>query len=138
MKYNLEKEIEASEFIMGKILADNAYAQNIYAAMCNVQWQKREVLPILSDDLWTCSWRYAGGMVARFRGQGDYMDYYCSGIRSDDTIEDERFIEMTKEDQELYLEAKRYASEGEVTKEVEEDLLSIGWQPVYYDPEDLI
>lgn len=87
--------------IKDKLRQDRGYATDMYRAMCNMQWfygieecakepQEREV--------WTCSWRYAGGMIAKLRCQGeDYMDFYCSG------------------------------REGTVTQEIREDLAELGW-----------
>jgi hypothetical protein len=106
---------------MAKIRTDDRYAQNLYAAMCNIRWQPRDVIPILKDEYWSCSWRAAGREVADLRARGeDYMDYYCSGIRggtSYDLVNDDKYFERTG-----------FVSEGEVTEEIEQDLLSIGWQ----------
>ena len=42
--------------------------------------------PILSKDgrWWQCSWRHSGGIVSNLREQGDYIDWYCSGIMADE------------------------------------------------------
>lgn len=54
------------------------YATDIYRALCNMRWKKVGIIP-----LYSCSWRYAGGMVAGLRNVGeDYMDFYCSGNES--------------------------------------------------------
>ena len=45
---------------MQKVRNDEDYARKLYAALCNMQWQKREVWPLLAEDLWACTWRYAG------------------------------------------------------------------------------
>jgi len=99
------------------------YAQNLYCAMCNMRWQKREVMPVLKDEYWSASWRSAGGIVAEIRNCGeDYMDWYCSGIGG-------AFSYSGDEDERVMAE-KRFVSEGTVTEEIEHDLLQLGWQPV--------
>lgn len=108
-KNNLEYDLRSSEYIVEKC-KNRAYAQNIYAALCNNEFQRNDVMPILKDETWTCSWRYAGGIVADLRGEGDYLDWYCTGIRHDDG-------ELTNS----------YIGEGEVTDEVREDLFKLGW-----------
>ena len=108
-KNNLEYDLRNSEYIVEKC-KNRAYAQNIYAALCNNEFQRNDVMPILKDETWTCSWRYAGGIVAELRGEGDYLDWSCTGIRHDDG-------ELTNS----------YIGEGEVTDEVREDLFKLGW-----------
>ena len=80
-----------------KFKVQNAdYATNLYRALCNVEWNR------VSDKtiLWSCSWRYAGGMIASLRHCGeDYMDFYCSG------------------------------GEGTVDPEIQDDMLKLGWEP---------
>lgn len=113
---NLEFDIIRAPEILEK-LKNPAYAQNLYAAWCNQEWQKREVFPILSDTTWSVSWRTAGGIVARLRGEGEnYMDYYCSGILNDDE-----------------LLALGFVTEGVVTDEIKQDLAKLNW---YLIPED--
>lgn len=110
MDRDLYEDINANAKIMQK-LQDNRYAQNVYAALCNMRWQPAEVWPVLQDEYWTCSWRSAGGLVSDLRGQGeDYMDWYCSGISNGDA--DGR---------------ERYVSEGTVTDEIREDFGRLGW-----------
>ena len=108
-KNNLEYDLRSSEYIVEKC-KNRAYAQNIYAALCNNEFQRNDVMPILKDETWTCSWRYAGGIVADLCGEGDYLDWYCTGIRHDDG-------DLTI----------NYVGEGMVTDEVQEDLFKLGW-----------
>lgn len=115
---NLEYDLRTSAQIIEKC-RDTRYAQNLYAALCNMQWQRLDVMPILKDEYWSCSWRYAGGIVANITGRGDYMDWYCSGIRDNDA------------------EANGYVGEGHVTQEIRDDLYQLGWQPEEW-PEDSI
>ena len=127
---NLEEEIWRDDEILNKIRTRDDYAQNVYAAFCNMRWCPRELVPALRQDdkkdLWHCSWRSAGGLVADWQGKGgDYMDWYCSGIRGGLSIDG-------KEDAE-YFERTKYVSEGEVTEEVEKDFNRLGWFPVPWD-----
>lgn len=124
-EYDLQDEIRDCSWIMAKIQAeDRRYAQNLYAAWCNMQWCKREMWPILSERYWSASWRGAGGIVAELRGKGeDYMDYYCSGIREVSYNEEEN----------KWWDERGYAREGEVTEEIAKDLYDLGWIPVPYD-----
>ncbi len=46
----------------------------VYSALGNVEWEHE------LGTRFHCSFRYAGSMVARIYGDGDYMDWYCSGI----------------------------------------------------------
>ena len=80
LEHDLETDLSKTSWIVDKIRNDDSYAQNLYAALCNNQFQKSEIWPILKDEVWSCSWRYAGGVIADIREQGDYMDWYCSGM----------------------------------------------------------
>lgn len=119
MDRNLEQDLWQSEKILKKIRDSKDYAQNVYAAMCNMRWQPLEVIPILKDEYWSCSWRAAGGLVARLVGSGgDYMDWYCSGI-GDETPDTGRWINRPR----------TFVPEGTVTDEVLEDFKELGWTP---------
>ena len=82
---DLVQDIYRDDEILNKIRTRDDYAQNLYAAWCNMQWCPKEFWPILRQDpdkdLWGASWRGAGGIVADIRKCGEsYMDYYCSGM----------------------------------------------------------
>jgi hypothetical protein len=115
-KNNLEYDLRSTEWICNKAKASDAYAQNIYAALCNQDWQKNEVWPLLKGETYSCSWRYAGGIVADMREQGDYIDWYCSGIRGEQGID--------------YEPPLTFVSEGTVTDEIREDFFKLEWIPV--------
>lgn len=99
-KNNLEWDLRTTEWIVAKVKADNDYAQRLYATLCNNEFQQQDVWQVLKNHSWSCSWRYAGGVVANIREEGDYMDWYCSG------------------------------NENTIDEEVEEDLLNLGWRVV--------
>ena len=123
---NLEYDLRSTDWILNKVRDSESYAQNLYAAMCNRSFIRNDVWPILKDQEWSCSWRYAGGIIADMREQGDYIDWYCSGIRGE--VNDEEFGQMTKAEQENYLLMKNtFVGEGHVTEEIREDLLRLGW-----------
>ena len=124
-KDNLEFDLRSTEWILEKARSDEVYAQNLYAAMCNNEFVKREMWPILKDQRWSCSWRHAGGIVADMRQQGDYIDWYCSGIRNE--ITEQEFKELTLEQQEMHKKFDAYVPESVVTDEIENDLYKLGW-----------
>ena len=119
-KFNLERDMKDAAWFVHKVRTSESYAQNLYAALCNNAFQKVEVVPILKDEVWSCTWRYAGGIVADIRCEGSYMDWYCSGIGG--TID-----ENSKDN--------GYVSESHVTDEIKQDFEKLGWLVVkdYYD-----
>jgi hypothetical protein len=127
-KNNLEYDLRSTEWICDKAKAREEYAQNIYAALCNQDWQRNAVWPLLKGQTWSCSWRYAGGIVADMREQGDYMDYYCSGIRGGAATDDSELTDEQRARIEWY--DKHFVGEGHVTDEIREDFFKLGWIPV--------
>ena len=124
-EYNLEYDLRTSDYIAEKCKTEH-YAQNLYAALCNNEFVKNDVWPLLTDKRWGCSWRYAGGIIAHIRQEGDYIDWYCSGINND--WSDEEYQNASKENQERYLYTKNnFVGESVVTDEIREDLLKLGW-----------
>ena len=105
--FNLADELANSTEICEKVLSDEEYAKDLYRALSNMQWRKRELMPLLRNELWSASWRCAGGIVAELRQEGDYLDWYCTG------------------------------GEGTVTDEIKADLARLGWDPVEYPDDDL-
>ena len=93
---SLEYDIETDWLL--KKLKDDSYAESVYNALCNNEWEHVE-----TQEVFHCSWRYAGGIVShnrkRFKDKGFecYLDYYCSG------------------------------KEGEVTAEIARDFAKLGW-----------
>lgn len=131
---DLEQELINSELIRGKC-AEDRYAQNLYAAMCNMQWQPQEIWPILKNELWSRSWRAAGRIVADIRNSlnitddagniiyEDYIHWYCSGMQADyndDGVRDS-------------VQPSGFVAEGEITEEIRADLALLGWRPVPYE-----
>ena len=107
---NMEWDLVTTDWILDKVRVSESYAQNLYAAMCNNGFIKLEVIPVLKGEEWSCSWRYAGGIVADMRQQGDYIDWYCSGIRNEDCTEQDKYV-----------------GEGCITDEIRTDLQNLGW-----------
>ena len=126
-KDNLEYDLRSTEWIIEKAKSDNVYAQHLYAAICNNEFQRNDVWPILTGKKWGASWRHAGAIVADMREQGDYMDWYCTGIQSDEPIDDEIFQNMDDHQRREIFESKAYVSESVVTDEIREDLFKLGW-----------
>ena len=131
---NMEYDLRSTQWIVDKTKGDDVYAQHLYAAMCNNSFTKNEVWPILTEKQWSCSWRHAGGIIADMQEKGDYIDWYCSGIRDSNALDDDEFRALTKEQQEAYIQGKAYVSESVVTDEIREDLLKLGW--IVIDNED--
>ena len=122
---NMEYDLLTNGWILEKVRADDAYAQNLYAAMCNNDFIKMEVVPILRQDpdkdFWGASWRYAGGIIADMQQKGDYIDWYCSGMGG---------LSGYDKDSETYEEWQtrtKYVPEGMITDEIRNDLQRLGW-----------
>jgi hypothetical protein len=116
-KDNMEYDLRSTEWILEKVRTSDSYAQNLYAAICNNDFQKLDVIPILKDQTWSASWRYAGGIIADMQQKGDYIDWYCSGIRNDPEYDPEVNISFPN----------GYVPESVVTNEIREDLKRLGW-----------
>lgn len=132
---NMEYDLRSTQWIVDKAKNSEVYAQNLYAALCNNDFTKNDVWPILTEKRWSCSWRSAGGIVADMQEKGDYIDWYCSGIRDAKDLDDDQFQQLTREQQEIYIQCKSYVSESVVTDEIRSDLLKLGWI-VIDDPND--
>lgn len=89
---NLFRDVIDSQTIKTKMRASKDYCKRFYAAMCNT-----DVYKIGEAGEYGYSWRSAGGLIADILGEGDYLDWYCSG------------------------------NEGYVDDEIAEDLKEIGW-----------
>ena len=109
---NMEYDLRSTDWILKKVRNNDTYAQNLYAAMCNNEFIRNDVWPILTEQRWSCSWRYAGGIIADMQEKGDYINWYCSGIRDHDAN---------------HPDLKNYVGEGHVTDEIRSDLLKLGW-----------
>ena len=116
-KNNLEYDLRTSDLIKQKCEASEAYAQNLYAALCNNEFMKNDVIPILTEQTWGCSWRYAGGIIADILERGDYIDWYCSGIKMHDSTGEDHPQGIWRD----------FVGEGEVTDEIRNDLLQLNW-----------
>jgi hypothetical protein len=118
---NMEYDLVTTDWILAKARASKSYAQNLYAAICNNDFTKREMWPILKEEKWSASWRSAGGIVADMRQEGDYIDWYCSGIGGQNA-------EYNSEETDQQWQARTgYVPESVVTQEIEDDLYKLGW-----------
>ena len=115
-KHNLEWDLRTTDWILEKTRKSKQYSQNLYAALCNNDFIEIDVIEILKDRRWSCSWRYAGGIVANMRCEGDYIDWYCTGISNNNYQDD---LDSPIPD--------GYVAESVVTDEIREDLRRLGW-----------
>ena len=111
-KDNLEYDLRSTKWICDKAKSTKTYAQNLYAALCNNDFQKNEVWTRLENKTWGCSWRHAGGIVADMREEGDYVEWYCSGIQGEP---DDDWVDLG------------HVPEGTVTDQIHKDLFRLGW-----------
>ena len=127
-KANMEFDLRSTDWILAKVRDSDNYAQNLYAAMCNMQFQKIEAWPILKNERWSASWRSAGGIIADMQGKGDYIDWYCSGIGSK-----EDGYGLSHDKPVTDSDGRTYVPEGVVTEEIDADLRKLGWMPVEWE-----
>jgi hypothetical protein len=95
---NLLRDIQDSVAIKTKMRASKQYCKRFYATLCNNEL-------MYGVHMTGYSWRATGGLIADILGEGDYMDWYCSG------------------------------GEGNIDDEVQDDLLEIEWHVVPYQEE---
>lgn len=131
-KNNLEYDLRSTKWICDKVKEHMDYAQNLYAAMCNNEFIRNDVWPLLKKETWSCSWRYAGGIIADMREEGDYIDWYCSGIK----FQPSQNIHLTEEEIKQNKLYEKYVGEGVVTDEIRQDLFDLGW--IVIDDDDFV
>lgn len=95
---NLLRDIQDSLTIKTKMRSSRDYCVRFYGTLCNNELYKGTYVT-------GYSWRATGGLIADILGEGDYMNWYCSG------------------------------GEGNIDDEVQEDLIAIGWEAKPYDDE---
>lgn len=103
-QYDMEYDLRKCDWIVAKCKDSEIYSQNLYAALCNNRFA-------MDGREWSCSWRHSGGIVSNLREQGDYIDWYCSGMAMDED----------------HPTCKGYLSEGAVSEEILNDLRRLGW-----------
>lgn len=110
---DLEKDLRSSDYFVKKCKSSKIYSQNLYAALCNNEFIKNE-------EVFGVSWRHAGGIVANLREEGDYIDWYCSGLIGANglAILEDKPVEAID----------GYVNEGIVTLEVSQDIHTLGWR----------
>lgn len=107
---SLEMDLYRSEALCGRAKHDHVFAQNLYAALCNMRWQHEDNG---AEKLWSCSWRHAGDIIATIRQEGDYMDWYCSGAFKED--------------------GEGFVNEGVLVPIIVSTLKEMGWTPVEWE-----
>jgi hypothetical protein len=90
---NLIRNIQDSDTIKTKMRNSRNYCVRFYATLCNNDL-------VYGDYTTGYSWRATGGLIADILGEGDYLNWYCSG------------------------------GEGNIDDEVQNDLNAIGWKVV--------
>jgi hypothetical protein len=111
MNRNFETELVEAYWITEKIQENDVYAQNFYAALCNNDlYPINDLFDIIRGTAWSCSWRYAAGLVAEYRENEDYIDWYCSGMHDESGY--------------------GYVPEAYVTDEIQDDVNRLGWKIV--------
>lgn len=111
MAEDIFTDIIANKKMLKKIRNNELYAQNLYAGLCNNVFQKSSGYGV--D--WHRSWRFIASTIATLRNQGDYLDFYCTGISE------------LPEDDLMQKSHKCYVRESVLTEEILSDLQSLGW-----------
>lgn len=105
IKKSYRKEEESSfKKVLVKLFSekiqDTNFAQKLYDCLCNTIWYNK-----INKDIYSCSFRTAGGIVADLRNKGeDYSDFFCNS----------------------------FSGEGAYHKEIYEPLNQSGYQAIQY------
>ena len=84
---DLERDMAMSARIPALVHGSELFARLLYAALCNTVWMHGA-----TGQQWRISWRGAGSVVARLRGNGDYLDWYCGGEEA--TVDEQVLAEL--------------------------------------------
>jgi hypothetical protein len=124
-KNNMEFDLCSTSWILEKVRASDNYAQNLYAAICNRSFKKISLSSTPNNTSWSASWRSAGDIIAEMKGEGDYLDWYCSGMGNNQAGYGlSSKVPVTDSD------GRNYVREGTVTEEIDTDLRRLGWELV--------
>ena len=107
--FNLELDLRRAAAVIDRIRHEDVYAQNWYAALCNNDYAPKDVWGILSNVVWSCSWRYAAEMISDIREDESHRDWYGSGSGFHG------------------IDFCGFVEESYVTEEIESDINDLGW-----------
>ena len=66
-------ESDVERLLGDRVRASREDAEALWGALANIDWNHDGLVGL------GYTMRSAGGLVARIRGSGDYLDWYCSG-----------------------------------------------------------
>jgi len=73
-------------------LKDMDFARKLYDCLCNTVWYNET-----THDIYSCSFRFAGGLIADMRDVGeDYMDFYCNGFSGEGSYHSEIYTPLNE------------------------------------------
>lgn len=70
MLRNFEEDIEI--LFSEQIKSDDEFCKELWSALTNIEWTNED------GSNFSCTFRYAGALIADIRESGGYMDWYCS------------------------------------------------------------
>lgn len=70
---SLERDLVSSATVRERARSP-LFAELLYASLTGTLWRHRA-----TGEEWACTMRHAGAVAAGVRGEGDYLNWYCSG-----------------------------------------------------------
>lgn len=67
-------EVDLEKTFKDKLFSNNALSASLWSSLANVVWTNKEKGQSIGY-----SFRAAGDLIANLRGEGTYLDHYCSG-----------------------------------------------------------